>query len=231
MNEIWVVSYFVLWILAALLVFVVLGLLRQLGTIQIRLGPEPGALITEDGLKRGAEAPNFQRPDALTGRMINLKDLVGRQVLLLFLSPTCESCRTLVPDLNRLMTSRRDELAVLAVCPAGETACGQFARRFDVRVPFVADPDNGISTDYDVQRTPFAFLISSHGRVLIRGVVNSWPQIEALVKQEGTLQGSMEWVPMDPGHLESFDVAPVLGNRGAVDGAHSQEVSADEKAR
>jgi methylamine dehydrogenase accessory protein MauD len=231
MNEVWIVSYFVLWIVVALLVFVVLGLLRQLGVIQIRLGPEPGVLITEDGLKRGAEAPDFQRPDLLTGGTINFRELLSRRVLLLFLSPTCESCRTLIADLNGLMTSREDELAVVAVCTAGETACRQFARRFGVKVPLVADPDNAVSADYDVQRTPFAFLISSQGRVLIRGVVNSWPQIEALLNQEGTLQGSMEWVSKDPRSPESLNVVSTLGNRHVVDGSRSQEVSAYENTR
>ena len=38
-----------------------------------------------------------------------------------------------------------------------------------------------------------AFLINEEGVVLIRGVVNTWPQLEALIEQEGTFQGERSW--------------------------------------
>lgn len=36
--------------------------------------------------------------------------------------------------------------------------------------------------------TPFMYLLDHEGRVVIRGVANNWPQIEALLEEEGSLQ-------------------------------------------
>lgn len=48
-NELWAASLVVLWIVVLILVFFVAGALRLIGLIQLRLGTEPGALITDSG--------------------------------------------------------------------------------------------------------------------------------------------------------------------------------------
>lgn len=57
MNELWIVSYVFLWVIVAGLSVILVGVLRELGAITLRLGPEPGALITREGLERGTRAP------------------------------------------------------------------------------------------------------------------------------------------------------------------------------
>src|SRR5438477_338320 len=59
MSGVWLASYVVLWVVVLLLAFLLAGALRQLGLLQLRLGDDPGALITDTGLQRGAEAPDF----------------------------------------------------------------------------------------------------------------------------------------------------------------------------
>jgi hypothetical protein len=48
MNGIWLISYISLWILVVVLAIIVLGLVRQLGMIYLRLGPEQNLLATTE---------------------------------------------------------------------------------------------------------------------------------------------------------------------------------------
>ena len=82
---------------------------------------------------------------------------------------------------------------MLAVCYGDESVCGNFARQFHLQPTLVADPTNAIAAHYQVRVTPFAFLIDEYGLVLIRGIVNSWTQLDALLEEEGTFQEDLPW--------------------------------------
>ena len=58
MSGVWLASYIVLWVVVLVLGFLLAGALRQLGLMQLRLGDDPGALITDTGLERGSKAPS-----------------------------------------------------------------------------------------------------------------------------------------------------------------------------
>lgn len=75
MTEFWTASYVLLWLIVAGLCFIVMGLLRQFGLIQLRLGPEPGVLITKEGLERGTPAPDFALVDVQSQNLIRLPEL------------------------------------------------------------------------------------------------------------------------------------------------------------
>lgn len=102
MSDIWIASLIVLWIVVLVLVFFVAGTLRLVGLIQLRLGTDPGALITESGLERGHIAPGFSGPNALTGELLRLEDLAKGPKFLGFLSPSCFSCEEFAVHLNEV---------------------------------------------------------------------------------------------------------------------------------
>lgn len=195
-SELWVASYILLWLVVAATAFVMVGVLRQLGLIQLRLGPDSGALITPEGLERGIEAPNFETIELSTKRLVHLSDFRGRRVLLIFLSPTCSPCRELIPHLNEVALGYQDKVEVLAVCHGSESACAEFGRLYLLKPILLADPTNKIAAQYGTTITPFAFLVNEDGIILIRGVVNTLPQLEALLKEEGTFQGELPWQPV-----------------------------------
>ena len=85
---------------------------------------------------------------------------------------------------------------MVVVCNGSETACEEFARQLRVVAPLVSDPTNAIALRYDVHITPFMYLVDESGLVRIRGVVNTWPQLEALLNEEGTFQGDRPWKPL-----------------------------------
>lgn len=198
MNALWMASYVALWIIVAVLAFIVIGLLRQLGPVQLRLGLDPGVLITQEGLERGTEAPDFEAIDVYSQEPVHLSAFRGRQVLLIFLTTSCPACRDLVPHLNNIAYEYRNGVSTLVICHGGVAACGEFARQYHLGARMLADPTNAIAERYGAHVTPFAFLIDASGVVLIRGVVNTWPQLDALLKEEGTIQ-TAPWQPTATG--------------------------------
>jgi methylamine dehydrogenase accessory protein MauD len=196
MSGVWLASFIVLWVLVLLMAFLLAGALRQLGLLQLRLGDDPGALITDSGLERGAHAPDFTGLDAESGELVSLSDLPAVPRLLVFASPGCLSCRELMPGLNEVRKTRGD-YDFLVVCRGDLESCQAFARMNRLEAPMVVDTTGQIERDYLVTLTPFAYLVDHEGRVVIRGIANDWRQLESLLEQEGTLQAGMGFVPMD----------------------------------
>lgn len=194
MNELLLASTLLLWIIVVIMAFLMVGMLRQLGLMQARLGPEPGALITPEGLERGTEAPDFDGLELSTQKQFHFHDLRGRRVLLTFLQTTCGPCRELIPHLNEIAHGYRGQVEVLAICQgSNEGACAEFAHQHKLRTKLLADPNNFVGANYYVKSTPLAYLIDENGIVLIRGVVNHLSHLEALLKEEGTWQADKPW--------------------------------------
>jgi methylamine dehydrogenase accessory protein MauD len=183
-------------VLVLLLAFLLAGALRQLGLFQLRLGDDPGALITDSGLDRGATAPDFTALDSETEELVSLSDLSAVPRMLVFASPGCLSCRELIPGLNEVRKTRGD-FDFLVVCRGDLESCQAFGRMNRLEAPMVVDTTGQIEKDYLVTLTPFAYLIDHEGRVVIRGIANDWRQLESLLEQEGTLQAGLGFVPMD----------------------------------
>ncbi len=202
MSGVWLASYIVLWLVVLLLGFLLAGALRQLGLLQLRLGDDPGALITDTGLERGTDVPDFTALDAASGERVSLSDLPAVPRMLVFASPGCLSCRELIPGLNEVRKTRGDWDFVV-VCRGDLESCRRFGRMNGLEAPMVVDTTGQIEKDYAVTLTPFAYVVDHEGRVVIRGLANDWRQLESLLEQEGTLQAGMPFVAVD---VESAEV-------------------------
>lgn len=186
MSDVWIASFVVLWIVVLFGIFLLAGTLRQLGLIQMRLGTDPGALITSEGLDRGSEIPDFSAPDVVTGIAVRWSDLPRRRRLLTVISTGCLSCEQLVPHLNEIASTHGSELDFMTVCVGDPSACASFVRHTGLRQQTVVDRTGALERSLDVTLTPFTYLVEDDGRVLIRGIANNWTQIEALIEQQGT---------------------------------------------
>jgi len=173
------ISNLVLWILVLLLCAVVLALVRQVGVLHERIAPA-GALMLNRGLNVGEPAPLVEVAD-LSGRALKLGSARedGRSTLLLFVSPSCPVCKTLLPAVK---SSRRDERSWLDVILAsdGERSEQQaFVREQGLEgIPYVVSAALGLA--YQVSRLPFAALLDEHGVLRARGLVNSREHLESL---------------------------------------------------
>jgi methylamine dehydrogenase accessory protein MauD len=173
------VSNAALWILLLVLAAVVLALVRQVGVLHERIAPA-GALMLQRGLVVGAPAPVLEVAD-LEGRAHRLgaARADGRSTLLLFVSPTCPVCKSLLPVVK---SSRRDERAWLDVVLASDGDSAEqreFVRSQGLDgVPYVVSAALGLA--YQVSRLPFAALLDERGILRARGLVNSREHLESL---------------------------------------------------
>ena len=173
------VSNLVLWVLVLALCAVVLALVRQLGVLHERIAPA-GALMLNKGLKVGEAAPLVQVAD-LNGQAhaVGAARGDGRSTLLLFVSPTCPVCKSLLPAVKSSGKEERRWLDVILASDGDLTEQREFVRAQGLeRLPYVVSAALGLA--YQVSRLPFAALIDEQGVLRARGLVNSREHLESL---------------------------------------------------
>jgi methylamine dehydrogenase accessory protein MauD len=179
MEQALLVSNVLLWLAVLALGAVVFALVRQIGVLYERVAPA-GALMLAGGPKVGDAAPRFALDDVF-GRATSLGgvDAAGQGTLLLFVSPTCPVCKTLLPVAKSLAAreSVRVRLA-FASDGAGEDHAA-FARAHALdRFPYVVSTELGLA--HQVGKLPHAVLWDAHGVVRAKGLVNSREHLESL---------------------------------------------------
>ena len=177
------ISNVVLWIVVICLVFVLLALTRQLGVLHERIAPA-GALMINRGPAIGEAVAPIDVVD-LQGRELRIGATSGdgRSTLVLFLSPTCPVCKTLLPVLRSSRNQERDWLDVVLASDGEPAQHRQFVLDHQLAdFPYVLSPALGLS--YQVNRLPFAALIDQAGVLRARGLVNSREHLESLFEAQ-----------------------------------------------
>jgi methylamine dehydrogenase accessory protein MauD len=173
------ISNAVLWLVVLLLAAAVLALARQVGVLHERIAPA-GALMLRRGLAVGEAAPVLEIAD-LEGHahQIGSARADGRSTLLLFVSPSCPVCKSLLPAVK---SSRKDERSWVEVILASDGDNAEqrafVAAQGLAGVPYVVSSALGLA--YQVSRLPFAALLDEHGILRARGLVNSREHLESL---------------------------------------------------
>jgi len=177
-----IVSNAILWVVVIALAIVVLALMRQIGVLHERVFPA-GALMTAAGPKVGEPAPAMTLV-SLAGRdlQIGSVDREGRSTLVLFVSPTCPVCKTLLPIVRSVLKSQARTQIVLASDADSETERAQheqFVREQSLPADrYVLSRSLGLA--YLVDKLPFAALIDASGVLRAKGLVNSREHLESL---------------------------------------------------
>ena len=174
-----VVANAILWVLVLVLAVVVLALVRQVGVLHERIAPA-GALMLAKGLKIGELAPALdvtdlnERPLALGGPRAD-----GRSTLVMFVSPTCPVCKTLLPVLTASRRSEQGWLEIVLASDGDLASQRQFVASHGLEsFPFVVSAPLGMA--YQVSRLPFAVLVDEGGVLRARGLINSREHLESL---------------------------------------------------
>jgi methylamine dehydrogenase accessory protein MauD len=173
------VSNVVLWLVVIALSVALLAVVRQLGVLHERIAPV-GALMLAKGLKVGESAPQIAALD-LDGRTITVGGARadGRATLIMFVSPSCPVCKTLLPMLKSSLASERDWLDIILASDGDTAHQREFAQANRLGgFPYIVSAPLGIS--YQVSRLPFAALIDAQGVLRARGIVNSREHLESL---------------------------------------------------
>jgi methylamine dehydrogenase accessory protein MauD len=177
------ISNVVLWIVVLALLVVVLALTRQVGVLHERIAPA-GALMINRGLAVGEKAPVMDVAD-LDGQGLRVggESAAGLSTLILFVSPTCPVCESLLPAVR---SSRRAEMSWLRIVLASDgdpAAHREFVRGRGLQeFPYVVSAPLGMT--YQVSRLPFAALLDAGGTLRARGLVNSREHLESLFEAQ-----------------------------------------------
>lgn len=186
MTEMLLVSNVVLWVLVVVLALVVLALARQVGILHERVAPA-GALQPTEGPKVGELTESMALRD-LHGNAVTIggADADGRATLVLFISPTCPVCKSLVPTAKSLARKESPRLR-LVFASDGDRPEEHVAYAEDLQLddyPYVLSQALGMS--YHVSKLPFALLIGADGSLQSKGLVNTREHLESLVEAMDT---------------------------------------------
>jgi methylamine dehydrogenase accessory protein MauD len=177
------ISNVVLWVVVICLALVLLALTRQLGVLHERIAPA-GALMINRGPEIGEAMAALDVTD-LDGRewRIGGANVNGKSTLILFLSPTCPVCKTLLPVVRSSRQQERDWLEVVLASDGDPAQHRQFVQQYQLRdFPYLVSPSLGLN--YQVNRLPFAALIDKDGVLRARGLVNSREHLESLFEAQ-----------------------------------------------
>jgi methylamine dehydrogenase accessory protein MauD len=177
------ISNVILWLVVLALLVVVLALTRQVGVLHERIAPV-GALMINRGLTVGEKAPVVDVVD-LNGQAIRLGEerSDGLSTLLLFLSPTCPVCESLLPVLKASRKSEQSWLRIVLASDGDPGTHREFVRNKGLAdFPYVISAPLGMT--YQVSRLPFAALLDQAGRLRARGLVNSREHLESLFEAQ-----------------------------------------------
>lgn len=197
-----VVANAVLWVLVIALGLVVVALMRQVGVLHERIAPA-GALMLAKGLKIGELAPVLSLTD-LADRPLTLGGTRadGLSSLVMFVSPTCPVCKTLLPVLGASRRSEQDWLEITLASDGELATQREFIERHGLEAfRYVVSAPLGMA--YQVSRLPFAVLIDADGVLRARGLINSREHLESLFEAKrlgvASLQDYLENAARRPG--------------------------------
>lgn len=182
MSELLVVSNIILWVIVIALTLVVLALARQVGVLHERVAPA-GALQPTSGPKIG------ELTEVMTLADINGQTVVvggpssaGMNLLVMFISPTCPVCKSLVPTAKSLAATERSRLRLVFASDGDNLAQHQaYARDLKLeKYPYVLSEKLGRA--FEVSKLPFAVLIGVDGTLQSKGLVNTREHLESLIE-------------------------------------------------
>jgi methylamine dehydrogenase accessory protein MauD len=152
------------------------------------LAPLPADLVEqrvselELGLKIGSQAPPFTLLDT-AGQMVSLDELTGQKMLLVFFSPQCSACVSMLPHLKALKESEKKVQLVL-ISKGSIEQNQQLVMELGAGV-LVLGWDETTVREYKVPLTPFFYAIDEEGTIGNRGSAVTSEQLEGLIEVGG----------------------------------------------
>ncbi len=182
MLEALLVSNIVLWILVVVLSLLVLALSRQVGILHERVAPA-GALMPTNGPKVGELTQEISLKSIHDEALIIGGASTGNLAsFILFISPTCPVCKSLVPTAKSLVNSESRRMQLLFASDGDALEQHQrYAKDLDLGdYPYVLS--EALGRAFEVSKLPFAVLIGADGILKGKGLVNTREHMESLIE-------------------------------------------------
>jgi methylamine dehydrogenase accessory protein MauD len=174
-----IASQIVLWVAVLMLGIVCIALARQIGVLHQRIAPA-GALSIRQALKVGDAAPQMTLA-TLDGISLPIGGVrAGRSQLILFLSPDCAICQSLLPSVRSAQGAEMQWLDIVLASDGGtvEKHAAFVRDKGLTNFPYVLSEALGRSLG--VAKLPYAVLIDEAGKLAASGLVNSREHLESL---------------------------------------------------
>ncbi|NKB34425.1 MAG: thiol-disulfide isomerase [Pseudomonadales bacterium] len=182
MVEALVISNIVLWLIVVMLALLVFALTRQIGILHERVAPA-GALQPTSGPKVGELTTEISLT-ALDGSKHRIGGTEGNGLasFILFISPTCPVCKSLVPTAISLAKSEANRMQLLFGSDGEEIdQHKQYVKDLKIEdYPYFVSQALGMT--YQVSKLPFAVLIGADGTLQSKGLVNTREHLESLIE-------------------------------------------------
>jgi len=173
-----IASQIALWVALLALGVVCMALARQIGVLHQRIAPA-GALALRQPLKLGEPVPEMSLT-ALDGAAVRIGGARGgRSQLVLFVSPDCAICDSLLPAVRSAQGAERAWLDIVLASDGDAERQLQFVKDKGLgRFPYVLSEQLGRS--FGVAKLPYAVLIDEAGKLSATGLVNTREHLESL---------------------------------------------------
>jgi methylamine dehydrogenase accessory protein MauD len=173
-----IASQIALWVAVLALGVVCMALARQIGVLHQRIAPA-GALALRQPLKPGEPIPEMSLT-ALDGAAVRIGGARGgRSQLVLFVSPDCAICESLLPAVRSAQGAERAWLDIVLASDGDAERQLQFVKDKGLgKFPYVLSEQLGRS--FGVAKLPYAVLIDEAGKLSATGLVNTREHLESL---------------------------------------------------
>ncbi|NLU82623.1 redoxin domain-containing protein [Rhodococcus sp. HNM0569] len=179
METFLLVAIVVLIVAVAVLFLMVLALAREIGRVQVRLGPL-GARMMDTGPKIEQAGPSFRGLTDHVGRSVGVGGHRDKPQLLLFTAPTCSTCKSLLPGVRAMAKAEKDlEVVIVSDGTADEHREFLAGSSIGDELSYVDARDVGIA--YQVGTTPYGVILDAHGKIRGKGLCNHMAQVESLL--------------------------------------------------
>ncbi len=145
------------------------------GAVRLKSRPVTESTIVRDGLRAGAEAPNFVLAD-LDGKPRSLIDYRGKRVLLVFSDVTCGPCQEVALELVSRYKRRPKGLEIVMIGRGDPETSRRRAKRYPF--PVLLQKSWEVSKLYGMFATPIGYLIDENGIIVEDVAVGPQPILD-----------------------------------------------------
>ncbi|NGP58479.1 redoxin domain-containing protein [Paenibacillus thiaminolyticus] len=154
MTDFIIIITLVLVLIQLLLIFM---LARLIGQFLAKIKSVGGISLTE--LQIGEQVPLF-REWGSQGRKVILRELLShRKVLLLFISTTCQTCKSILPDLQRVVENW--DIHIVVINTDKQSNDEEIEVMLPSGIDYIRSVD--IMDAYGVSKVPYVFLVNQNG--------------------------------------------------------------------
>jgi methylamine dehydrogenase accessory protein MauD len=177
MGVFWI-SYIVLWVVVSVQAVLILALGRLVGQLT-RRNPPTGARVINPGPEIGSRVEDWSGVDLL-GKEFEFRFPRGRGAFLLYTSPHCTVCESLVPSARRFFEEIAPEAEGVWVMVLGSRDAQLAYAREHGLTRHVLLAEDQLPRSWQVQGAPFGLWIDAGGVVKSKGMTNNRDHLESL---------------------------------------------------